>query len=226
MLYFIHGLNGFPGEWEYFIDVFSKNGYKCSAVDFKKDLDLRKTCFQDYVNLILEMIDEDDILIGQSMGGLIVQKVAEVKNFKAGVCICSATPKGILMNRTPFLSQIRYIPYIISNTPFKPSFHLAYQLLLSKMPEKKARILYDKLEVQSARVSFEVLRNKIEVDEAKVHTPFLFIGRKQDAIVPIDSVKEVAEKYDAPMILFDGNHYIYDDAEIMFDAIHDFIKDK
>jgi len=226
MLYFFHGLNGYPNEWKPFIEIFSNHGYKCHAMDFKKGLDLKKIRFQDYIDLIVEKINDKDILIGHSMGGLIVQKVAEETNIKAGVCICPASLKGIEINKVSILSQIRYVPNIIFNTPFKPSFNLAYQLFLSKMPEKKARMIYKKLEVQSAIVSYEVLRSKIEVDETKVKCPLLFIGRNNDAIIPVDCVEKIAKKYNATFKRFDGNHYIYDDASIISDVIYDFIKDK
>ena len=224
MLYFLHGLNGYTGELNSFIVVFSNYGFSSMAFDFMNGMDLRKAKFMDYVDRIIESINPDDILIGHSMGGLLVQKIAEQTEIKAGVCICPSSPKGIKMQSLSFLSQIRYIPNFIGKVPFKISFEMAYRIFLNGMSEKKARVIYNKMQNQSTSVTYEVFKNKIHVDERKITCPPFFIARNKDQIIPVNIVKRIAEKYNAPLKIYDGSHFIYDDAKIISKDIIDFLK--
>ncbi len=209
MLYFIHGLNGIPDNWLPCIDFFSKQGLASRAIDFRKDKDLQKTQVKDYVDTISCQVAEHDVLIGHSMGGLLVQKVAEQKNIKAGICICPAPPKGISMKSISLFDQLKYIPYIVGNRPFKISYSLARKLFLNGMSEKQARFAYERLHEESAKVTYEVMKNKTEVDEAKVTSPLFFISVEEDKTCPPDLVRKIAEKYDSTVKVLPGSHYIF-----------------
>ena len=224
MIYFIHGLNGFAAEWKPFIEYFKKKGYQCNAVELKEGMNLRKTCFQDYVDKIISMVSKDDILIGHSMGGLIVQKVMEATKIKAGVCTCPAPPKGIDLRSLSFLSQIRYMPFIIARIPFLPTFSLAQDRFLNDLSEIEARKRYKLLQKQSAKVTYEVLKQKVSVDEKKISSPMFFIARQNDLMISPSIVKRVAEKYNASMKTFPGNHNIFSDSELISNEIYNFIK--
>jgi len=224
MIYLIHGLNGFADEWSPFVQFFSQKGFVCTAVELKEGMNLRKTRFIDYVDKIVELVDPDDIVVGHSMGGLIVQKVAEQTTIKAGVGICPAPPMGIAMKSLSFLSQIRYIPFIIARIPFLPSFSLASNHFLNGIPLEEARKHYQLLQKQSAMVSYEVLKQKIPVNERKIFCPLFFIARNNDLIISPYVVKRVAEKYDAKMKRFPGNHYIFSDASEICEEIYQFIR--
>jgi pimeloyl-ACP methyl ester carboxylesterase len=225
MLYFIHGLNGSAAEWAPFIEYFTEKGYDCTAVELQEGLNLRKIHFQDYINKVVSIVHGNDIVVGHSMGGMIVQKVAELTSIKAGVCICPSPPKGIEMKSISFLSQIRYIPFIIARIPFLPSFSLAQNHFLNDIPLEEAQIRYQQLKKQSAIVSYEVLKAKISVDETQVNCPLFFIARKNDLIISPEIVSRIAEKYNAPIRYLDGNHYIFSNFKPVADCIYDYIKD-
>jgi hypothetical protein len=225
MLYFLHGLNGSSAEWHPFIKYFTREGYKCIAVELQEGMNLRKIHFKDYVDKVVDLVHPDDILIGHSMGGLIVQKVAELTLIKAGVCICPSPPKGIEMNAVSFLSQIRYLPFIIARVPFLPSFSLAQNHFLNDIPLKEAQRRYRQLRKQSAIVTYEVLKARIPVDETKVDCPLFFIARNNDLIVSPVIVSRIAKKYSGTITYLDGNHYIFSDVDLVADSIHRYIKD-
>ena len=224
MLYFVHGLNGSPVEWNVFVDFFSEKGFECEAIDLKKGMNLRKTHVNNYVEKVSSIVSADDIIVGHSMGGLIMQKVVEQCDISAGVGICPAPPKGITMKTVPWWRQVRYYPYILSGTPFKPSFGLVKNVFLSGWNEGKQREIYDLLQKQSAHVSVEVMKQKISVNEQMVHTPLYFIGRKQDVTIPVDVVKKVAKKYDAKCSVVSGNHYIFLDWQEIAKKVLSFIQ--
>jgi len=209
MLYFIHGLNGRAGNWTPFIDFFRDYGFSCQAVDLKDGLDLRKVHVMDYVNKVSSLVTIDDVVIGHSMGGLIMQKVAEKNQLKAGVGICSAPPQDISMNRISLYRRLRYIPNILFNRPFKPSFGLVKDVFLNDMDEQMQQEIYQNLQKQSVHVTLEVMKQKVVVDEERISCPLHFIGRKDDLTIPADVVKRIAEKYGSSFEVVNGNHYIF-----------------
>jgi pimeloyl-ACP methyl ester carboxylesterase len=224
MLHFIHGLNGAAAEWNPFLEYFTKIGYLCKAIELQEGMNLRKIHFQDYVDKVISLIKKEDILIGHSMGGMIIQKIAELTSIKAGICICPSPPKGIPIKSLSYISQIRYLPFFIASIPFRPSFSLAHNHFLNGIPLEIARKQYQNLKKQSARVSYEILKAKIPVDETKVNSPLFFIARNHDKIISPQIVKQIAEKYHGPIKYLDGNHYIFSDPEPISRCINEYIQ--
>ncbi len=209
MLIFIHGMSSNADVWQPFITYFNKKQYSCKAVDLREGLDLRKTRFQDYVDKVKTLLTEDDIVIGHSMGGLIVQKIAEETMVKGGVAIGSASPKGIKFRGDIVLSSVKYIPKVVMKKPFKIDYPFIRKYMLADLEEGEAKSIYENLVEESAIVTYELARNKIAVNEKKVTCPLLFMGTKSDRICPPKMVKEMARKYHAEYQLYDGCHHIF-----------------
>ncbi len=221
MLIFIHGFWANGSIWRPFIEYFSKRNFDCVAIDLREGLDMRKASFKDYVNKVRAIARKDDIIIGHSMGGLIVQKVAEEIIIKGGIAICPAPPKGIKFGKRMLLSSIKYLPKVIINKPFKTSFSFAKKFFLNCVED--ARSVYKKLEVEPANIAYELMMSKIEVDERKVKCPLLFIATKDDKACKPEMVKRIAEKYDAEFIIEEGCHWIFDNWQSIADKIQSFI---
>lgn len=221
MLIFVHGMYFSANEWQPFIKYFTERNFECKAIGLRKGLDKRETNFKDYVNKVKAMVTKDDIVIGHSMGGLIVQKVAEETKIKAGVCICPAPPKGIKLHVVK-LSSLRYLPKIITKKPFKPSFPFLKNLLLNCV-EEEAKGIYEKLEEEPPIVTYELAINKVNIDENKVNRPLLFIATKDDNASPPELIKNIALKYNAEYKIYDGCHYIFDNWQDIVRGIEGFI---
>jgi len=209
MLIFVHGMLSNADVWHPFINYFNERDFSCKAVNLKDGLNLRKVRFQDYVDKVKAMATEDDIVIGHSMGGLIVQKVAEATNIKCGVAICSAAPKGVKFRGGIVLSSAKFAPKVIMGRPFKEDYRYVRKYMLAGIEEEKAKSIYEELEEQSAIVTYELGMNRIAIDEKKVRCPLLFIATKQDGICNPDFVKRLAEKYNAEYRLYDGCHHFF-----------------
>lgn len=109
---FIHGLHENAHSWTSWKAFFENLGYKCYAPDYpyhegvpaklrkhpnKFLTNIRmKDVVMHYSNFISQLDEENPILIGHSMGGLIVQKHIQDQKGSLGICITSASPKGIL----------------------------------------------------------------------------------------------------------------------------------
>ena len=226
MLIFIHGMLSNPDVWDPFIKFFYHKGFSCTAVDLKEGLDLRKVHFQDYVDKVTGQVSKDDIVIGHSMGGLIVQKVAEETNIKAGVAICSAFPKGLRYNRGITLSSVKYSPKVIIGRPFIQDYRYVRKYTLAGLEEEKAKKVFKEMEKQSAIVTYELGMNRIAVDEKKVTCPLFFITTRQDGICTPELVKRLAKKYTAEYKIYDGCHHFFynDNWKEITEGIYTFIK--
>ena len=211
MLYFVHGLNGSAQNWKEIMKYLMDQGFECEAIELSQGLELKKTHLIDYVDKVRAFVSKDDVVIGHSMGGLIMQKVAEQSSIKAGIGICSAPPAGITMNKISWWHQLRYVPYVLFGIPFKPSLPLVKEIFLNDMDNQIQRRIYRSLQKQSAHVTYEVMKQKIAVDEQKIFCPLYFIGRSNDATIPVEITKKIAKKYDASYEIIKGNHYIYHD---------------
>jgi len=230
MLIFIHGMCNIPEAWDPMIEYFEKRNYSGKAIDLRFDLNLKKTHISDYVEKVKSIATKDDICIGHSLGGLIVQKLAEESSIKAAVAICSAPPKGIKFS-FPLgiaLSSIRYLPKVVLNQPFKPSYPLVKKLLLHGLDDgemKSSKKEYDKLGDDSAIVIKELIMRKISVDEKKVTCPILFIAAENDLACSPSTVKQMANKYNADFKLYKCCHHFFSNKnwEDVAEGIYQFI---
>src|SRR3954469_7889452 len=105
----IHGLWMAPRSWDLFRSYYEARGYHVltpawprmhsDVENIRRDPDalaglgLREVA--DHYANIVQALDDPPILIGHSMGGLIVQQLLDRGLGRVGVAIDSATPKGI-----------------------------------------------------------------------------------------------------------------------------------
>jgi non-heme chloroperoxidase len=105
-LLFIHG--AYAGAWcweEHFLSYFAAQGYAAYAVSLRghggsrgrEHLDSHSIA--DYVADVADVVAElpaTPVLIGHSMGGMVVQKYLERDTLPAAVLLCSVPPQGLL----------------------------------------------------------------------------------------------------------------------------------
>jgi pimeloyl-ACP methyl ester carboxylesterase len=224
MLVFIHGMWSYPEIWEPFVKYFEDRRFKCKSPDLQ-EINKINASFYDYLEVVKENVRKGDIVIGHSLGGLLVQKIAEEKEIKAGIAICSAPPKGIKFGKKAMLASLKYFPKIISKKPFKPDFSFARKYIFNCIEEEKARKAYEKMRGDSSKVAYEVAMNKIAVDEKKIKCPMLFIAMKDDRLSPPDMVKKIADKYGGKLLIYEGCHWFIEKWDEIADGIEDFILD-
>src|SRR5688572_1755618 len=105
--------------WDEWIAYFERNGYACVAPPwpYKNDnpeelrnkhpdgeiASMRLTTLIDYYEDIVQTFPEKPILIGHSLGGLIVQLLMQRNLAKAGIAIHSFPPRGLDIFKFSFL---------------------------------------------------------------------------------------------------------------------------
>ena len=218
----IHGMWGSASHWNEFLKYFKARNIKARAIEYKKN---ERASFMDYVKEVAE-VAENEIIVGHSMGGLIVQKVAEMVETKAGIAIASAPPHGIKFgNFSLTLSSMRYLPKILAKKPFIPSYKFVRKYLLNCMDEERAREIYASLLPESPRAAYEVFMGKVKVDERKVSSPMLFIALKDDRVAPVELEEKIASKYKAKLAILEGCHWIFDSSHEIAEQIINFVSE-
>src|SRR4051812_41078409 len=118
---FIHGMFMTPICWDAWVKYYKAQGYTCIAPAWQGREKSVKTLgnshpdarvgqltlanIVEYYAAVVKKLPEKPILIGHSMGGLIVQLLLQRDLAAAGIAISSAPPLGVLSLETSFLKS-------------------------------------------------------------------------------------------------------------------------
>lgn len=93
----VHGAGGGGWEYKFWKPVFEEAGYRVVAPDLQPVAGgLASTKLSDYVDQIVRAAGATpDVLVGASMGGVLVLKAAERLKPKTLVLVCSTLPAGV-----------------------------------------------------------------------------------------------------------------------------------
>jgi pimeloyl-ACP methyl ester carboxylesterase len=193
-LLFVHGAWHAAWCWdEHFLSFFADNGYRAVALSLRghgnstTDKPLRACSVDDFVEDVASVAGDlptPPVLIGHSMGGLIVQKYLESHDCPAGVLMSSMPPHGNLGSAMRWMKQRPWdftrmtitgkaLPYI--STPA-----LARQRFFSQhTPEAQVVDYSARLQEDSARVGLDCLVLRLPRPK-RVTTPLLVLGADED----------------------------------------------
>jgi pimeloyl-ACP methyl ester carboxylesterase len=189
------------GEW---IEYFQQEGYACTAPAWPdKDAspeELRNRETKDAVSLntissltnhftrIIETLDGKPILIGHSLGGLIVQLLLQRGLGTAGVAIHSFPPAGIRSFRFSFLKTLWKTMAIFSSnkeTYLMPFATWRYAIANGMEYEQQKELYYLYAIPESKKIIREAFRCVANIDFKKPHAPLLLTSGSNDKLIPI-----------------------------------------
>jgi pimeloyl-ACP methyl ester carboxylesterase len=193
-LLFVHGAWHAAWCWdEYFLSYFADKGYRAAALSFRghgdspSDKPLRACSVADYVadvRSVANRLPSPPVIIGHSMGGLIVQKYLESNPAPAGVLMSPIPPSGNLGNALRWARHHpshfarmtitgKALPYI--NPP-----QLARERFFSPhTPEADVRKYAARLQEDSSRIGIDCLLLRLPRPK-RVTTPLLVLGADED----------------------------------------------
>ena len=211
-LVFIHGMYMTPLCWEHWVNRFQAKGYNCLApawpgrdrsVDVLRkkhpDPELGQLTLSNVVQHLakaIEQLDEKPILIGHSMGALVVQLLLARDTAAAGVAISSAPPMGVFTTQFEFLkSNWPHInPFTSQSVPIQMTFERFQFTFVNTLPPVAQQAAYDRYVVpESRRVPRESLTAKI--DFKKQRPPLLMVAGSSDNLIPAALNKTNYDKY-------------------------------
>jgi pimeloyl-ACP methyl ester carboxylesterase len=204
-LVFIHGLFMNAKVWQLWMRYFELRGYTCYAPSYpfhlgeplslraNPDPTLRHLTFTTVVDHYKDFIDNLDctpILIGHSMGGLVVQKLIELNYGMAGICLQSAPPAGLFSFKLSFVRcHFPTVNPLKGNSICVPDVDWVRYAICHLLTEEAAKTLYAKFIVPESRnVPRSSLGKAGRIDFTKPHKPLLFIAGDIDHAIPSELV--------------------------------------
>jgi len=231
----------FQGAWvwaEKFMPYFSQHGYATFALSLRghsksenRDA-IRWVRLRDYVEDVAQVaqaFQTAPILVGHSMGGMIVQKYLETHSAPAAVLLASAPPSGLLSST---LSLTKRHPGVILKTMFKLSPRamvetpdLYKEIFFSDtLPDNRLMEYFGRLSDESFRVTLDMLGLDLPHPE-RIKPPILVIGAAHDRSVLPKEYETTAKRYHAQRVMFTMNHnmMLEDDWQMVADCILDWL---
>jgi pimeloyl-ACP methyl ester carboxylesterase len=210
----VHGAN--EGGWcfDKFKGVFEGQGFTCHAPDLighgtdATDAKMRLigVGMPDYLaqlRTVLKTFAAPPVLLGHSMGGILVQQLAAEGLAKALVLVAPAPRAGILpaSDSEKQLGQDMMSLGPIWKMVINPDFDLAQGLTLNRIPEAEQRGVFDKFGPESGLAFFQMffwmfdMTNATAVETKAVRCPVLCLIGKDDKIISPAAARATASSY-------------------------------
>lgn len=236
---FVHGM--FQGAWvwaEKFIPYFTQNGYTTYALSLRghgkseSKGAIRWVRLRDYVEDVAQVVQSFQImpiLVGHSMGGMVVQKYLETHLSPAAVLLASAPPSGLLPSSLSLAKRhpIVFLKIMLSLSP-RPMVgnpDLYRELFFSDtLPDHRLMEYFGHLSEESYRVTLDMMG--LDLPHSKrIKTPILVIGAAHDQSVLPKEYETTAKYYHTQPIMFNMNHnmMLEDDWLMVADCILDWL---
>ena len=236
---FVHGM--FQGAWawaENFLPYFSQHGYTTYALSLRghgkseSKVAIRWVRLRDYVEdvaQVAQLLQSTPILVGHSMGGMIVQKYVETHLSPAAVLLASAPPSGLLPS---ILSLAKRHPDVFLRTMFKLSPgamvetpDLYKEIFFSDtLPDNRLMEYFGRLSEESFQVTLDMMGLDLPHPE-RIKTPILVVGAVSDRSVLPKEYEATAKRYHTQPVMFNMNHnmMLEDDWQMVADCILDWL---
>jgi pimeloyl-ACP methyl ester carboxylesterase len=215
LLLFVHGACSSTKCWEtHYLDWFAAHGASSFAFDLRGHggsdgrEQLQSFRIADYVEdlqQVMKGLPGLPVLVGHSMGGLIVQKYLERGAARAAVLLASSPTGGMLRDGLRLLARH---PRAFARASASRQLHLVYQnpelvrslLLTPDTPADVVRQCMEQLGEESWRACQDL--NFVLPRPAAVKVPVLVMGGALDNMISAKSVRRTAAAYRTPCILF------------------------
>ncbi len=211
-LLLIHG--AFAGAWcwdEGFAGYFVERGYDVHAVSLRGHGKSRGALlmasledFTDDVASVAATLSPAPILVGHSMGGMIVQKLMQRQPLTAAVLMASLPPDGLFWPTWWLWLQD---PVLLFNLNLLQNFgpnaiplQMARRALFSAdVPDERVARLCRQSQGESPRALMDMLGLGLPVPGRHYACPTLVLGAERDALIPPFSLGLTAHTYNAPL---------------------------
>jgi len=218
----VHGAWHNAGCWQLFSDYFRSQGHTCHAVSLRghggsdNDRSLKLTRLDGYVadvgRAVADLVaayGRKPVLIGHSMGGLVVQKYLEQDpDIPHGVLLASSPIQGVwrvalsLTMRHPLLSLKANLTW--SLWPYVGSPDLARDAFFSEdISAEDLAARFAALQDEAYLAFLDMLIFRLP-KPARVKTPVLVLGGENDNIFSVPEVEATAHAYGTQAKIFKG----------------------
>lgn len=213
----VHGVCHGAWCWEdNFLPFFAARGWSSYAVTLRGHhrgataADVQGFGITHYVDDVVAVADRlhrSPILIGHSMGGMVVQRYLEHHRAPAAVLLASMPPRGAF--RSP---AIRRYPHLLIHGLVKRSVRTLFStprrcraLFLSEgTADHVVHQCVAKLTEESNRAALDLMCCGVRRRPARTATPMLVVGGREDGLFSVSQVERTAALYGADTLILSG----------------------
>lgn len=211
-LLFVHGSFSDARIWDlHFLPYFTQHGYEAHALSLRGHglsaghEQLNQWRLSDYVADVVEAVramPRPPLLIGHSMGGMIIQKYLEKHGGVAGMVLMgSVPPQGLLSSnlhmvlRHPLLFQQMMLLNLLG--PHYVSVDMMRQMLFSKdMSRAQLKEYLHLVQGESQLVAMDMMWfNPLRLRPGQLWLPVLVMGAEDDVLISSNMVRDTARFY-------------------------------
>lgn len=215
-LLFVHG--AYTGAWcweEHFLPWFAAKGWTAYAVSLSghgKSLHhdhLDSLSIDDYVRdlaQVIERLPSAPVLIGHSMGGMVVQKYLERAKAPAAVLMASVPPQGLMGSAFGLMFKKPHLLADLNrlmNAGEAQLESLREALFHQPIDEATLRRYYALSQAESHRAIWDMTLFNLPQPAQMHDVPMLILGASHDQLIPPDQVHMTATTYGLTAEIFD-----------------------
>ncbi len=209
---FIHGMYMNGHSWRPWVDRATSQGFECfapswphhdgepTALRSRIDPALGSLTFGGitaHLKAFIDALPARPILIGHSIGGLVVQKLINDGYGAAGVAICPAPPAGVFTASPTFVrANFPHVNPLAGSRPVVMTpkrFHYTFANTMTRAASDDGFIRYAVPE--SRNVPRTTLTSQGRIDFATPHAPLLVIAADQDHLTPLALIRRNVAAY-------------------------------
>lgn len=209
---FIHGMFQNEKSWMGWIHFFERLGYQCLApswpfhegepAQLRRQVpeglgDLRLQTVIDMYSDNIRKMDTTPVLIGHSVGGLIVQALVNKGLAKAGVCISSVAPNRMLaFDWGLFKNSVSISNPFKGDEPFFMTPEGFHENFANAMSRKDSDAAYERTATHDSRNMLrDCLMEAGTLNFDLPHVPLLFVAGEIDEIIPPELNEKNSKAY-------------------------------
>jgi pimeloyl-ACP methyl ester carboxylesterase len=201
---FIHGMYQNDHSWKNWKEYFEKKGYKVYTPTYPyhtgspqylneninpKLADLTFKPVLDYMMAFVDSLPEKPIIIGHSIGGLVMQKLVEADKAALGIALAPANPPKIsVLNWRYIRSNFRMInPFRRRDIVCRPKDEYKWLnfTFFNTLDDSTAKLEIEKYFVpESRKLAKSTAKECTPINFSKPHVPMLFISGEKDNDLP------------------------------------------
>ncbi len=207
---FVHGMCHGSWCWNAFISYFESKGYQCQALTLEGHLEgneqsighVRLSDYDRNMKEAIDAIDDTPILIGHSMGGMVVQRYLRYGQCQKVVLMASVPPQGALAASMRVIKKYPgSIKYLLKGDLLGFARTFDYLFFGNNLTEKRRVTFREKLCSESFMAYLQLL---FPLGKTKFSGEMLVIGGEEDQIFTSQEMEQTARKYGADLDIIAG----------------------
>lgn len=220
----VHG--GWHGAWcweDNFLEYFAACGWETHALSLRGHGNsegrkkLHRWSLTDYSDDIKQAISgfkRAPLLIGHSMGSIVVQKYLETANAVGAVLLAPPPRTGLMkplgrMLKSHLLTGLKGV--MVNSYYFvKDPDHVREYLFSPEVSQEKVNFYQKRLQSESRRASVDLI-NPWFLKPHKVNTPVAVLGGQNDMLIYPSELEEIAQSYNIEPKVFPMAHNLMSD---------------